>query len=300
MTPTRRRILILTLLLLASTLVAGCNILNPEPTVTPIYVTATPEFIIVTNTFTPSPSPVLAPTLDTGPDDTDQTTPVADAPTNAPPTPSPTTLITNTPTFTPTPTNTPVTPDVPRYLPVGIGPDDVADQPPIIGVPGNCTASPQGGFATVYNNNPELAARLSCPVGGATGVQSAYQVFERGLMIWVSSQGSTPQSAIFVLYNNGEYRVFADTWREGVDPTSTDLQPPSGNLQEPIRGFGKVWREGGGVRDTIGWATQNEAGGDATLQQFERGTMIYLSQTGQTYLLFTGTPGTWTAVNVPF
>jgi hypothetical protein len=62
-----------------------------------------------------------------------------------------------------------------------------------------------------------------------------------------------------------------------------------------VRGFGKVWRDNGTVRDTLGWAMSGEAGGTAQIQLFERGEMVYVAQAGQTYLLVTGAPGTWSA-----
>ena len=41
--------------------------------------------------------------------------------------------------------------------------------------------------------------------------------------------------------------------------------PPAGLLQ-PIRGFGKIWRETSGVRDKLGWATVPEQGFDTQWQ----------------------------------
>jgi hypothetical protein len=261
---------------------AACDILDPQPTLTPIYVTATPEFIIVTNTFTPAPTPVLAPTL---PDA------VAANATSLPATPTATRMITLTPTFTPTPTDTPITPGAPLFVPVG-GVGGAA-------VSGPCSNPPQGGFNTIYSGNTSLAAQLSCPIDPSVGVASAHQTFERGSMVWISTVGTSGQPGIYVLYANNTYQRFADTWRDGIDPASTGLQAPTG-LQEPIRGFGKVWRESGGVRDGLGWATTPETGGTGFVQVFERGEMLYVTQTGQTYILITGAPGTWTAVSVPY
>jgi hypothetical protein len=113
-------------------------------------------------------------------------------------------------------------------------------------------------------------------------------------MIWLSSLGSSPQPVIYVLFNNGTYQRFNDTFQEGVDQASSGAQPPSGML-EPVRGFGKVWRESSGVRDTLGWAISGESGGSGQVLLFERGEMVYVSQAGQVYVLITGAPGTWSA-----
>ncbi|MCI0710669.1 MAG: hypothetical protein L0154_10960 [Chloroflexi bacterium] len=298
-----RSVIVIGLLLIFS--LSACDVLSGDPTVTPIFVTATPAFIIVTNTPSPSPSPVLAPTIDRGGNNATpiEGTNVNTEPTQPPPaTATATTLITLTPTFTPTPTNTRSIEGVSAFQPVGIAPGDAIEgtvDSPFL-PPGQCVTTPAGGFATVYSNNPELASQLGCATTSATPVASAYQSFERGLMIWVSSQASPPQSAIYALSTASSYQAFSDTWREGVDPNSSGAQPPSPGLIEPIRGFGKVWREGGGVQSSLGWATSPESGGSATIQQFDRGTMIYLTQTGQTYILIAGAPGTWSSVSIAY
>lgn len=281
----RRRTAVIVGLLLVTMVISACGVFEADPTLTPIYVTATPDFIIVTNTYTPAPTAILAPTL---PEDA-----VAANFTPAPPTQTPTRQSTMTPTFTPTPTDTPVTPGVVGFVPVGAVPGGTI-------VAGTCPTSPMGGFQSIYATNPSLAAQLACPVGPSVAVQTAFQNFERGLMIWVSSVGPTNQSGIYVLYANSTYQRFADTWRDGVDPSSTGLVPPNPNLQEPIRGFGKVWRESGGVKDGLGWANNFEGGGSGFIQLFERGEMLYISQTGQSYILITGAPGIWSAVAVPY
>ncbi|MBI5930196.1 MAG: hypothetical protein HY862_12870 [Chloroflexi bacterium] len=271
-------------LLVIAMLISACGVFEPDPTLTPIFVTATPNFIIVTNTYTPAPTSVLAPTL--------AQDSVAEVFTPGPPTLTPTRQITMTPTFTPTPTDTPVTPGAVGFVPVGAVPGGAAAI--------TCPTQPMGGFQNIYASNPSLSAQLACPIGPSVAVQTAFQSFERGTMIWVSSVGATNQSGIYVLYANNTYQRFADTWLDGVDPSSTGLVVPSPNLQEPIRGFGKVWRESGGVKDGLGWANNLEAGGSGFIQTFERGEMLYLTQTGQSYILVTGAPGVWSAVAVPY
>ncbi|MCP4249846.1 MAG: hypothetical protein GY778_22620 [bacterium] len=197
-----------------------------------------------------------------------------------------------TPTFTPTPTDTPVTPGVNPFVPVGgVGAAGFTT--------GVCSSLPSGGFGAVYTGDTSLAGQLSCPIDAALAVATAYQPFERGLMVWVSQVGTSGQPGIYVFFTNNTYQRFIDTWRDGVDPASTGLTPPNGR-QEPIRGFGKVWRESGGVRDGLGWATSSEAGGTGTIQVFEGGDMLYLTQTGQTCIAVAGTPGTWTSVSIAY
>ncbi len=281
----RRKLLLLVLFIIS---VSACGVLGSDSEVTPIYVTETPRILVITNTPTPQATAVLAPTAG----GSAASTSVAANPTLGPPSWTPTTIITQTPTFTPTPTDTPVTPGANVLVPVG-GVGAVGFEA------GTCTGQASGGFASILNSDPALAAQISCPLGSAVTVQTAYQPFERGLMIWVSAVGNSGQSGIYVFYNNNTYQRFVDTWREGVDPDSSGQAPPNGRF-EPVRGFGKVWRESGGVRENLGWALQQEAAGSGAVQLFERGEMVYITQTGQTYIAVAGTPGTWTAVSVAY
>jgi hypothetical protein len=199
--------------------------------------------------------------------------------------------ITDTPTFTPTYTNTPVTPGVPEdYSPVGGS--DQSGPGIVVGAGGGaCATVPAGTFGAIYQSDPNIPAAMGCPLAAnASPMIAAYQRFENGEMIWIQSP-----TMIYVLYNNGSYQDFSDTFRDGVDPESsgrTDV--PSGRL-EPIRGFGKVWRTNPAVQQTLGWALAPEAGNEgAQVLLFERGTMIFLPQTNQTYILIASS-GTWRA-----
>lgn len=282
----RRRMVWGILLGLVALATSGCDVLqDAPPTITPIYITATPEppIVPVIATETPAATPVVAATSAVA---------LPTQPAGRTATPSPAPQITMTPSFTPTATDTPVTPGAVGVVPVGGS--------GAAGVPGNtgsgtCTTSISGAFGAIFNGDPNLQSALGCPLaGGASNVTSAYQTFQNGVMIWVSSLGTQPQAAIYALYNNGTYQRFNDTFTEGVDPERSGAQPPPG-LQEPVRGFGKVWRENPSVRETLGWATGGESGGTAQVLMFERGEMVSVAQAGQTYIMITGAPGTWSA-----
>jgi hypothetical protein len=283
------KLALITLLLLGSFLLLGaCDVLNAQPQPTAIFVTATPQqFVIVTNTPTPSASPVLAPTLPGEVSDNAEVS--AERTTSPTPEASSTSAITLTPTFTPTPTDTPVTPGAIIGPVGGIAAAGIGD----------CTVLPDGGFGEIYQANPELAAEIGCPVGAAISANNAFQDYERGIMVWVSSVGASGQPGIYAIYDNGSYQRFNDTWVSGSDPDSVGLSPPPG-LVEPVRGFGKVWRESPGVSDAIGWARSGEGGGSSSIQSFERGEMVYVPQNGQTYILVIGQPGRWTSIGQPF
>src|SRR5687768_1866788 len=101
------------------------------------------------------------------------------------------------------------------------------------------------------------------------------QAFEHGRMFWVGStteercktehQFTLGSGEIWVAIFNesgagGEWLTFPDSWVEGSDVESDLSLTPPADKQQPIRGFGKVWREGltEDQRRAIGWATGDE------------------------------------------
>jgi hypothetical protein len=84
-------------------------------------------------------------------------------------------------------------------------------------------------------------------------VWAAYEPFEHGDMIWRSDS-----SEIHVLYDDGSYETYTDTWQEG-DPVTISGAPPPG-LYAPVRGFGNLYASQPHVRERLGWATAPESG----------------------------------------
>lgn len=269
-----------TVLALALVIVASACGLWDEPSPTPIPITATPVAPVIpivateTPSVTPAPSATRAGMLPT------QGTPRTATPAR----PS------LTPSFTPSPTDTPVTPGATAdYSRVG-GNDSVAGGGFVVSGASACTTAPLSVFGAAWTD-PTVQTALGCPQPTVAGeVGGAYQPFENGWMIWVSS----PQPTIYAFANDTAYWRVADAFREG-DPESGGESPPAGRL-EPIRGFGKVWREVGGIRQKLGWATAHENSTTVQSQRFERGEMIWLN--GQVYVLTadpSGAAGTWAA-----
>ncbi|HVO43465.1 MAG TPA: hypothetical protein VMT34_12620 [Aggregatilineales bacterium] len=256
-----------------SLLATGCSLIEPRPTPEPIYVTATPLVMAVTEA--PTATPVLAPTIlasDTPPD----------LPTLPPPTetatlpPLPTLTASFTPSFT----------------------DTVAPTPTKV----KCTATPAGGFGTIYHKDKTLAQGLGCPVGGNFAVNSASIALQNGAMLWVSQFGDVPTRMIYALYSNATYQRYEDTWVEHVDPETTGEIAPAGFFT-PARGFGKVWHNNPVVKNGLGWAKGTEVGTQGQIQRFERGEMLFVASLGQTFI-FTNTAGatagTWRSDPTPF
>src|SRR5205814_10439553 len=105
-------------------------------------------------------------------------------------------------------------------------------------------------------------------------------------MLWISRTTYVQEKIIYVFCDDGTFQQFDDTWREG-QPASGGETPPRG-LLEPVRGFGKVWREGTGarVRERLGWATSPEKGGNGAYQRFQRGEMYWSSTIDKIWVLY--------------
>jgi len=218
-------------------------------------------------------------------------------------TPSPTASITFTPSVTPTETleSAPllsladlaarITDLPPTYA---IPPDfqQIFPTPITFGTaPTNCPIAPSGGFATALQADSGLGTTLGCVSADVIAIQSATQVFERGVMVWVNEGGGL----IYVFNNNGTFQRYPDSFIAGQDPDSGGETPPAG-LIEPVRGFGKIWRTMAGVRDGIGWGISSEAGDSATIQEFSSGRLMYLPTRGNILALtYSGSAnsGTW-------
>lgn len=165
----------------------------------------------------------------------------------------------------------------------------------------SCARVPVRGFGRVWAQNRNVQRGLGCPVVATYGpqpgsqelaVDTAYQPFEHGAMLWISATVpyQTRYQFIYTFFEDGTFQQFDDTWRPG-QPESAGLTPPPGRY-EPVRGFGKVWREGTGarVRERLGWATAPEKGGPGAYQKFERGEMYWSGTVNKIWVLY-GTGG---------
>lgn len=124
----------------------------------------------------------------------------------------------------------------------------------------------------------------SCPAGVPIASAAAEQPFEGGVMIWLEESDS-----VIVFFEDGRWQRFEDTWSEDQPESDPSLAPPAERFQ-PIRGFGKVWRERTPVREALGWALGVELAYEATVQDqastADRPDITYLqTYNGQVYAL---------------
>lgn len=156
--------------------------------------------------------------------------------------------------------------------------------PPLSGEPPVGLFRPRGLFGGQWQGEPALQQALGWSASEQHQlVEAAVQTFEHGVMIW---RGDTRQ--IYAIFNDNTWGVFDDSFAEGDMESDPSLVAPGG-LQQPVRGFGKVWRNTPDVRAKLGWATAKEKADSASLQEFERGAMIYLA--GQVFALSDGPQG---------
>lgn len=132
-----------------------------------------------------------------------------------------------------------------------------------------------------------------CPLATAVTTAAAEQLFENGRMIWLENSNT-----ILVLYNDGQFAQFDDTWQPG-DPESDPAIVPPAERYQPQRGFGEIWRDQPSVRERLGWALAPEQGFSTMIQQEHHegsssGSPVYLrTADGQIVWYFGFLSGSW-------
>ena len=128
-------------------------------------------------------------------------------------------------------------------------------------------------------SDAELAGRfpeLGCPLGAEEAMVMARQRFQHGQMIWLSTDPRTGSDAglVLVLLDNGSLQWFGDRWREGQPTSDPALVAPPG-VEQPVRGFGLVWRDQlGGPDAAIGWAVEPEHGTTGAARAWDGGLVV--------------------------
>lgn len=119
-------------------------------------------------------------------------------------------------------------------------------------------------------NATPVPPNFPTPVIGQVYV--AEQSFQDGRMFWLE-----PSNQIWILaqddQGNQRWLVFDNSWEDSMPENDPSIQPPEAGLFQPIRGFGKLWRENQNVRDLLGWAVDPEFG-HVTRYEFRAGGTI--------------------------
>jgi hypothetical protein len=159
---------------------------------------------------------------------------------------------------------------------------------------------PEGRFREVWLALGDGESRLGHPVAPEIVDRDfAQQYFERGLLYWWDN----PAGADFIwviddpeaaFKSGGNWSRYVDTW-DGGDDYSCEQARENGD-KGPIRGFGKLWCEQGGVSARLGDPVELElgSGGNAPLsvvQFYQGGVMLYNPMRSEVFVLFNG--GDW-------
>ncbi len=141
-----------------------------------------------------------------------------------------------------------------------------------------CSEDPRRGFGELWRNNDAVRAKIGCAetyYGGEQVIPTAYEEFEHGAMLWMAIEDTYySEQTVIVLYDDGTFDRFEDTWESSQPVDDPSIIPPAG-LHQPKFGFGKVWREASGVRDRLGWAVEPESASNGSFQRFNYGAMIW-------------------------
>jgi len=103
----------------------------------------------------------------------------------------------------------------------------------------------------------------ACAAAPAEITMQAEQTFERGRMVWVEAL-----DRVYAVFEDGlqpGWAMYPDEFNEGDPERDESLVPPPG-LEQPIRGFGLVWRSNPRVQDRLGWATSPEVPFEGMMQ----------------------------------
>ncbi|HLY25855.1 MAG TPA: hypothetical protein VKQ72_05915, partial [Aggregatilineales bacterium] len=138
----------------------------------------------------------------------------------------------------------------------------------------NCSVSPAPEFARAAGS-ALVAQKIGCPKAVPVKLNMVMQSFQNGFMFWRDTKD------IFILATSafrggGTSDTFwrvTDSWNSSLPASDPSLVPPGG-LQQPVRGFGYVWRNNANFRNALGWALGSEQSYQATWQDFDRGWMM--------------------------
>jgi len=144
----------------------------------------------------------------------------------------------------------------------------------------SCTVPVLADLAAYWQQDP---ATFGCATQPAMKDNWGWQPFERGTAYW---RRDTHQ--VLLALPDGQLRTFEDRWQEGMPDQTCQATPPEG-LWQPIRGFGLVWCEEPGVRDTLGWALEPEEAFLCTYQLFANGLMFIAPQGDVIWIAHDGT-----------
>ncbi len=77
------------------------------------------------------------------------------------------------------------------------------------------------------------------------------------------------RGTVFVIYNDGEWLTFPDTWDASQPSSDPGIVPPAERFQ-PVESIGKVWRDNADVRNRLGWAYEVQSSFSGRIQDYSK------------------------------
>lgn len=102
--------------------------------------------------------------------------------------------------------------------------------------------------------------------------------FQGGRAYWYQDAPipDTGQGVIFIIYNDGTWEAYSDTFNPDIHPMQDpNIQPPQ-DLFQPERGIGLIWRSNPAIREKLGWAYEPEYLFDGRFQFPDTGNPSYV------------------------
>lgn len=151
------------------------------------------------------------------------------------------------------------------------------------GAAASCSIVPQNGFGNVWFRQANVRQALGCPTDHEQGFSGSQQRFQNGTAVANDTAG-----IIYVLYTNGTWQQYRNTWTPGEPTFNPGIVAPPGWCQ-PEYGIGKVWRNEPGVSTALGWAYAPAQAISGTTQQYQGGMMLWTAASGVVVLYNNGT-----------
>ncbi len=141
------------------------------------------------------------------------------------------------------------------YVPVAPPSNDAGNNPGVNSAPPAQNCGSDQWFFAFYAGKVDP----SCP-GPVISTNAVGENFEGGRVYRYDAPpgSSDTRATIYVIYNDGSWETFVDTWDASQPSNDPGIAPPGGRYQ-PERSIGKLWREQPGVRSKLGWAYEPES-----------------------------------------
>ena len=167
-----------------------------------------------------------------------------------------------------------------------------ANNAPTSGAPAanNCSGGNDWFFTFAFGGSDS-----GCP-GPVTTVNAVGQNFQGGRVYRYDVVPGEQQAVIYVIYNDGSWTAYPDTWNQGQAADDPSITPPQG-WYKPTGALGKLWREQPGVRAKLGWAYGPEDTFQGRLQTSSIPGYTYVDHGFKKYVVqLSQAPKTWRVV----